>query len=171
MSAILQAADIYLAKANFEDWSSMYQNIWSRPESNRYMLWELTTDEEAAKLRIERTIEYQKTHNTYLVYEKLSGQAIGFAGLEIIVPCVFQETGIALGPDYMGKGYGKQILRLLLKYAASLGGKEFFYSTRAANTASVALALSCGFTYHHSLPKQDPRNGESYELVYYRKTL
>ena len=73
-----------------------------------------------------------------------SGQAIGFAGVEEIAPHIYQDAGIALGPEYVGKGYGKQILRLLLEYCAStMGGEEFYYSTQAVNQASRALALSC----------------------------
>ena len=167
MSSILSSADVYLSKAKFEDWSPLYYNIWSRPESNRYMLWNLTTDEDAAKLRMERTMEYQKTHHAYTIYLTTSHQAIGFAGLVEVEPRIWEDTGIALGPDYVGRGYGKQILRLLLDYVTSLGGEKFIYTTRAANTASIALALSCGFTYDRSEQKQDPRNGESYELQYY----
>lgn len=167
MTSILSSTDIYLDKAKFEDWSSLYHNIWSRPESNRYMLWDLTTDEDAAKLRMERTIEYQKSHHAYTIYHSASSQAIGFAGLVEVEPHIWEDTGIALGPDFVGRGYGKQVLKLLLDYVKSLYGEKFIYTTRAANTASIALALSCGFTYDRSEQKQDPRNGESYELQYY----
>ena len=171
MTSILSSTDIYLSKAEFVDWFSLYHNIWSRPESNRYMLWNLTTNEDDAKLRMERTIEYQKTHHAYTIYTMTSRQAIGFAGLAEIEPHIWEDTGIALGSDYTGKGYGKQVLKLLLDSVKSLGGEKFIYSTRAANTASIALALSCGFTYDRSEQKQDPRNGEPYELQYYYKNL
>ena len=79
---------------------------------------------------------------------------------------------IALGPEYVGKGYGKQILRLLLEYCAStMGSEEFYYSTQAVNQASRALALSCGFSYHHSEQRIDLQSGEPYELEVYHKKL
>lgn len=53
---------------------------------------------------------YQENHDTWLVYEKKSGQAIGFAGVEETAPHIYQDVGIALGPKYVGKGYGKHIL-------------------------------------------------------------
>lgn len=31
------------------DWKEMYCNVWSRPESAKYMAWNLTTSEENAK--------------------------------------------------------------------------------------------------------------------------
>lgn len=37
------------------------------------MEWTVTTSEEAAKIRIVKTIAFQKEHDTYLVYEKSSG--------------------------------------------------------------------------------------------------
>lgn len=171
MQVLLETDDLLLKKAEFEDWQAMYRNVWSRPETARYMAWYVTTDEEDAKVRIQKTIKYQENHDTWLVYEKKSGQAIGFAGVEEIKPHIYQEASIALGPEYVGKGYGKQILRLLLEYCRSLGGQEFYYFTRANNEASKALALSCGFACQYTEKKTDLRNGESYELEIYHKKI
>lgn len=66
---------------------------------------------------------------------------------------------------------GRQILQLLLEYCSSLGGKEFYYSTRSNNEASKSLALSCGFTYQYAEKKIDLRNGEPYELEVYHKEI
>lgn len=168
----MEAEDIFLGKARLEDWEAMYKNVWSRPETARFMLWQVTEDEDAAKERMRRTILFQETHDTYLVYEKKSAQAIGFAGVAEVGPGIYEEMGIALGPEYVGRGYGKQILRLLIKYCTNiLHGKEFFYRTRADNEASRALALSCGFTYRQSEQKQDPKTGEEYKLEVYIKRL
>lgn len=135
------------------------------------MYWKLTTDEAEAKERIQRTVAWQQDHDAWLVYEKKSGQAIGFAGIKEIRPHIYEDAGIALGPEYVGKGYGKQILQLLMEYCISLGGLEFHYSTRAANQASRALAVSAGFVYQYSEEKTDSRNGEVYELQMYKKNL
>ena len=79
---MLETQDLILDKAKPSDWRDMYQNVWSRPESARYMLWRVTTSEQDAQLRMQKTIAFQKNHDTYLVYEKESGKAIGFAGVE-----------------------------------------------------------------------------------------
>lgn len=166
----METKDILLGKANFEDWEALYRNVWSRPETARYMQWRVTESEEAARERMLKTIAYQKDHDTYLVYEKKTGQAIGFAGIEEISPRICQDTGIALGPEYVGRGFGKQILQLLLEYCAkTLGCKEFYYSTRANNTASKALAESCGFTFRYAKQKTDLRSGKPYKLEVYSK--
>ncbi len=168
---VMETRDLILGKAKYEDWESMYRNVWSRPETAAYMAWTVTADEEAAKERIRRAIAWQENHDTWLVYGKNSGQAIGFAGVEEIRPSVYQDTGIALGPEYVGRGYGKQILEMLIKYCISLGGKEFIYSARAGNLAAKALALSCGFIYQYSEQKTDRRSGKPYELETYKKEL
>ena len=168
----METNDLLLKKATPEDWEAMYRNVWSRPEAARYMQWQITTSAVDAQARMPRTIAWQTNHDTYLVYEKSSDQAIGFAGVEEIAPQIYQDASIALGPEYVGKGYGKQILQLLLKHCATtLGGKEFYYSTRSVNQASRALARSCGFSYHHSEEKTDLRNGAPYELEVYWKQL
>lgn len=167
----MESKDIILRKASYEDWKALYQNVWSREETARYMYWRVTTSEEDAKERICKTMEYQKDHDTYLVCDKKSGEPIGFAGVRETEPHVYHETGIALGPEYVGKGYGKQILQLLLEHCRRLGGEVFYYSLRAKNTASRALAVSCGFAYQYSEQRKDLRNGESYVLEVYMKKI
>ncbi len=169
--AVMETRDLILRKAVYEDWKSMYLNVWSRPETARYMVWRVTADEVGTKERIERTIAWQKTHDAWLVCVKDSGEAVGFGGVKRLGPDSWGETGIALGPEYVGRGYGRQVLLMMMKYCRSLGGREFFYSTRAANEASRALALCCGLVYGHSEQRIDPRNGEVYEAEIYRKDL
>lgn len=48
----LETDNLILKKAEFEDWKSMYRNVWSRPETAEHMAWCVTTDEEDAKARI-----------------------------------------------------------------------------------------------------------------------
>lgn len=168
---MLETKDLILAKAKFEDWRTMYRNVWSRPETARFMLWKVTENEEEAKARMHRTILYQETHEAFLIYEKLHGQAIGFAGIGELEPGIYTDTGIAIGPEFVGRGYGKQTLELLLRYCSmQLHGKEFRYTTRSENAASKALALSCGFIYQYSREKMS-ESGERYEIETYIRKL
>ena len=123
--AVMETRDLILRKAVYEDWKSMYLNVWSRPETARYMVWRVTADEVGAKERIERTIAWQKTHDAWLVCVKDSGEAVGFGGVKRLGPDSWGETGIALGPEYVGRGYGRQVLLMMMKYCRSLGGREF----------------------------------------------
>lgn len=167
----LETPDLLLRKARLEDWQDLYRNVWSRPEAARYMVWRVSETEQDARERMERTVAFHQQHDVYLIEEKKSGQVIGFTGLERLGPHSFQEAGIVLGPDFTGKGYGKQILALLLDWAAALGGREFFYSTRSENRASIGLARSFGFLYQSREDKIDQRTGLHYWLERYRKEL
>ena len=169
---MIETESLILDKAKFSDWKEMYRNIWSQPESARYMAWSITTSEEAAKIRIVKTIAFQKEHDTYVVYEKSSGKAIGFAGVEKLEPCIYQEAGICLGTNYVGKGFGRQILQGLIQYCKEqFGAKEFIYSTRDENTASNRLAKSFGFLLISSAAKIDSKDGHSYNLLQYSLKL
>ena len=169
---MIETESLILDKAKFSDWKEMYRNIWSQPESARYMAWSITTSEEAAKIRIVKTIAFQKEHDTYVVYEKSSGKAIGFAGVEKLEPCIYQEAGICLGPNYVGKGFGRQILQGLIQYCKEqFGATEFIYSTRDENTASNRLAKSFGFLLISSAAKIDSKDGHSYNLLQYSLKL
>ncbi len=169
---MIETESLILDKAKFSDWKDMYENVWSQPESAKYMLWNITRSEEDAKIRIMKTIAFQKDHDTYLVYKKAGGRAIGFAGVEKIRPYVYQETGICLGPDYVGKGLGRQIVQGLIRYCKeTFGAKEFIYSTREENKSSNGLAKSLGFTMISSTPKTDIRDGHCYNYLRYSLKL
>ena len=169
---MIETESLILDKATFSDWAEMYHNVWSQPESARYMEWTITTSKEAAKIRIAKTIAFQKEHDTYLVYEKTSGKAIGFAGVEKIAPYIYQEAGICLGPSYVGKGFGRQILQGLIQYCREqFGAKEFIYSVRDENTASNRLAKSFGFSLISSAAKTDSKDSHQYNLLRYSLKL
>ena len=170
---MMETPDLILDKAKLSDWRDMYRNVWSHPESARYMLWSPTTDEADAKPRMERTIAFQKEHDTtYLVYEKATGKAIGFAGVKKVAEGIYEESGICLGPDYVGRGYGRQILRALIQYCKERhGAVEFRYTTRAENVASVALARSFGFALTEEETRIDDRDGQSYQWLKYSLKL
>ncbi len=170
---MLETNDLILRKAVLEDWQNMYRNIWSCPESAKYMAWSVTSSEEDAFARMERTIIFQATHDYHwTIVEKKSGQAIGWAGMELLKPGVWGETGIAIGPNFINRGYGKQILNALTNYARDqLGAIRFSACCNSENTASKRVLLSCEFSYTHSEEVIHHRDQVPYTLDYYAKDL
>lgn len=160
---------LILRKAEFPDWEQMYRNVWQHAETARYMLWSVTVDEDAAKERMRRTIAFQREHCAWIVCEKASGQAIGFAGFRN-ENGVSEDTGICVGPAFVGKGYGKEILNKLVRISTEeYGARGFLVSCRSENAASRGMILGCGFRFSHQEPRVDPRNGAPYTLEFYRK--
>ena len=169
---MIETKDLILRKAMFEDWRDMYERVWSREETARYMLWEVTRCEEDAKSRMERTVQFQQVNPTaFLVCERKNGRAIGFAGIKEIREGVYEDCGVAVGPEYVGKGYGKQVLNALVELVfGELGADRFICSCRAENEASRRLQLSCGFWFSHTEDRTDPRDGMPYVVEFYELT-
>ncbi len=163
---VLEAKDVILKKGVFEDWKDLLENIWSSEETSRYMLWSPTYTEDEAKDRMNRTLDFEQKHKyALLIYEKKSMKAIGFAAMKEIEPGVYDEMGIGLGPSFVGKGYGKQVLIALITEAfVNCGATKFLASNRSQNIASKRLQMSVGFVYDHSEDKIDPRNDEPYTI-------
>lgn len=164
----IETHDIVLKKASMDDVKALYENIWSQEESAKYMLWTPTKDIQEAKERMKRTIEFQKNNLAYTVFEKKSGQAIGFAGMKEIEDRVYEDCGIGIGLKFIGLGYGKQILMALVKYCfEDLGAIKIICSCRTENIASKKLQQSCGFNYTHSESMVDKRDGLNYMVDFY----
>ena len=169
---MIETKDLVIAKGKQEDWKDMYENVWSHAETARYMQWRVTTSEADAQSRMARTIDWQRTHDGYLVYEKRSGRAIGFAGVERIDAETCGETGIALGPAYVRRGYGRQIVTALCRYCRETYGARYFrYCAREKNAASRALAVSLGFAQTGAEDRTDERDGLPYRIVVYQKEI
>ncbi len=169
---MLETKDLVLRKAKLEDWKEMYLNVWRHQDCARHMMWRVCGSEAEAKSRIEKTIEFQKNHDTYAVCEKESSAVIGFAGVECVAEGIFTETGICIGADFQGKGYGKQVLTCLIEYVKDqFGAKEFLFSAREANEAAKGLASSLGFVFIGSEEKTDMRKRQTYTLQKYRLVL
>ncbi|MBO4679447.1 MAG: GNAT family N-acetyltransferase, partial [Lachnospiraceae bacterium] len=162
----LETKDLILRKARPEDWKDMYENLWSHPESARYMRWSITTSEEDAKARAIRSRDFQRGQKyVFFIEEKASGKAIGFAGMVEESEGVYDETGIAIGPEFTGKGYGKQVLKALVDEAfENCGATEFHTSNWVQNDVSRKLQESMGFKYSHKEFRVHPETGEEYIL-------
>ncbi len=165
---ILETQDLILKKCEFADWKDLYHNIWRHEESTKYMLWRVTTSEEAAKERMRKCLAAQeKSPYNWTVFEKRSGQAIGWAVMKEVENGIFEDQGIAIGPAFTGKGYGKQIVNAMVDFVRDkLGAKKMILSYRSQNVASRKMQEACGFVYSHSEEKIDPRDGQPYEVVY-----
>lgn len=169
---MLETEDLILAPARQTDWQDMYENVWSRPESARYMAWKVTESPEQARERMARTIAWEQSHEgCMLVYLKRTGRAIGFAGAQEIGPGEWEECGICLGPDFVGRGYGGQILQALMDDSRARGGRYFYYTSRDTNRASLALARSRGFTPFCARAGRDERDGGVYVSLTLRRKL
>ena len=169
----IETARLCLRKSRMEDWRDLYEAVWSRPEAARHMFWSVTADEESARARMERTLAWERTHPfKYSVEEKASGRVIGWAGIEPLDAESWGETGIALGPEFWRRGYGREILETLCAFCrGELGAKRFVASAREKNLASRALIGRCGFVFDHGEARVDERNGESYRMLVYVRDL
>lgn len=169
---MLETKDLRLDKAKPEDWQAMYRNVWSRPESFRYMLPELSPNEAEAQERMSRTVAFQSEHTTaYTVFLKSTGEAIGFTGIGPVEGDIWEETGICIGPDFWRRGYGWQILQALLAHAKELGAKTFVYSSWEENKASRSLAEKAGFKQYAAERRTRPHDGREYTLIKYKMEL
>jgi len=168
---MLETRDLILKSGSASDWEALFRNLWSQASVFQYMFTKPCLTEDAAR---RKTAAYAQMHgqvNTeFFVYEKTSGAAIGIAGIKELRPGVYTVTDIALGSDFSGRGYGKQILCVLIQLAFELlSASQLQYDCFRENEASRRLALSCGFRYSHSQEAELKKNGETVILDYYIK--
>ena len=83
---------------------------------------------------------------TYWLYA--DGVPVGFGKLRHCLTDALQKVGGHIGygiaPQYRGKGYGKELLRLLIGKAYDIGIARVLVTIRLDNKASQAVALANG---------------------------
>lgn len=151
---------IVLRKAREEDWKSMLENVWGNEAVYRWMLYQPTFTEEDAKERCRRSIQYQKDHYAWFVALKETDEAVGLCALRENEPGHYEEAGICIAPKCQGKGYGKEIVSLLLDLGfMKLGAEDFRYGYFQENEKSRKVAEHFGFRYDRSEEMTRPWDG------------
>ncbi len=126
-------------------------------ERKVYALAPTETDEDA-KDRMKRTIAFEeKPENKYalFVYLKKTGEAIGFAGMRELERGIYEETGIALGPEFVQKGYGRQILRHFLRRRENWEQKEFHACNRTGNACVQSVTAVMWICIRFTVRRKD----------------
>ena len=157
---ILEGERIRLRKARESDWSSMLRNVWGDEAVYRWMLYQPTLTEEGARERCLRSMAFQKGHPAWFVCLKDTDEAIGLCAIKEIDKGHFEESGICIGTEHQGRGYGKEIVSLLLALAfQQLGAEDFRYGYFRDNEKSRRLAEHFGFQYEKTYELTRPWDG------------
>ena len=164
----IETKDLILRKAVIEDAEKIYNNYWKHEETAKYMNWSTCKNLEEANERLGKAIEFQIGKPAYFVYEKLTNEPIGMAGVKEVDDGVYEDAGIGIGPKFVGKGYGKQILNCLIDYVfIELNGKKLICSCNSENIPSARLQQACGLKFTHREKTTRKKDGLEYMSEYY----
>ncbi len=156
----LTGAHIVLRKARMDDYRSMLKHVWGDKDVYRWMLFQPTLAEADAIERCRRSIQYQKDHLAWFVAIKDTDEAAGLCAIRENEPGHYEESGICIGTAFQGKGYGKEIVSLLLELAfLELGAEDLRYGYFQDNVKSKKAAEHFGFVYDRSEEMIRPWDG------------
>lgn len=165
MYETLEGEHIVLRKAKETDWQSMLANVWGDEAVYRWMLYQPTLTEAEAVERCRRSIGYQKENCAWFVALKDTDEAIGMCAVREYEPARWEEAGICIGTKHQGKGYGKEIVALLLDFVfRKTGAKDCRYGYFHDNAKSGKLAESFGFRYDRSYDLTRPWDGKVLQI-------
>ncbi|MCR5566542.1 MAG: GNAT family N-acetyltransferase [Clostridiales bacterium] len=161
MYETLEGEHIRLRKAKETDWHTMLENVWGDEAVYRWMLFQPTLTEEEAVERCRRSINYQKENYAWFVALKDTDEAVGLCAVREYEPGRWEECGICIGTKCQGKGYGKEIVSLLLDLVfVKLSASDCRYGYFRDNERSKKVAESFGFRYDRSYDLTRPWDGE-----------
>lgn len=159
---------ICLRKATREDTVQIWKNVWSNENIASMMLWPATKSLEGAKVRMERTIDFQSRYLTFFVCLSETDEPIGLAGVRVVSEGVYEECGIAISEKYQGQGYGKETVMALNHLVFDiLNGEKVTYGCFQQNVKSANLCKCLGYIYTHSLEGVRDWDGFRYVADYY----
>ena len=160
MYETLEGEHIRLRKARETDWRSMFISVWGNEAVYSRMLFQPTLTEEEAVDRCRRSMNYQQENYAWFVALKDTDEAIGLCAIGEDGPGHWEERGIGIGTAFHGKGYGKEIVALLLELVfMKLGAADCRYGYFQDNVPSKKVAESFGFRYDRSYDLTRPWDG------------
>ncbi len=108
---------LLLAKGRPGDWRDLYENVWSHPETARYMYWSVTEDPADAPARMQRTIGRRTTAGA-----SMKSRAVRPSALQIWIRSMRRPARRAespLGRASLGRAMEPRSCRLCLIGRAS----------------------------------------------------
>lgn len=143
--------------------------IWNSDEAfGRY--YNASPIREESEKNAEKLIE-EHSDKTYRFAIRSIGNDdfLGICAVEDIVwPHRVGWVSIALGPDFHGKGYGKEAMELLLNYAFNeLNLHRIQLSVFSYNSAALKLYESLGFKHEGTFREWMQRDGKRHDMHLY----
>jgi len=119
--------------------------------------------EEFVQLRL---VSNDETESFFAI--EMGGEYVGYGGLMNLKNSnrVF-ELGIVIGDRrYWNRGYGKEIVRLLLQHGfCKLGGRKIELTTHQRNERALACFSACGFREHRRIHGATLFDGQYVDMI------
>ncbi|UIP26750.1 GNAT family N-acetyltransferase [Photobacterium sp. TLY01] len=105
---------------------------------------------------------------TLVIKEKASGEKVGITGF--FVDQGIAEMGYLLMPEFYGKGYGTESLRVVIDWAEEELGLALFRAVvTEGNIASERVLEKCGFRLQEKIPEAYEIGGQLYADHIYQR--
>ncbi len=160
--------NIVLRKAEESDLNELYHNLWSSNDVAEYLFWQVSDSLEDAAKRLDRTIKYQTHHHGFVIAYAKTDEVIGITGVYEYEPFCYRESGLCIGDNFQGKGYGKETLEALMYVVFILLKADVFrYSCVSENIRSKNLCKKYGFKYFESKKEIRKRDNKEFIIDYF----
>lgn len=136
--------DVYDLLQSLPSEENGFMNGMAGKSREEYRAWLCRSAMNAEKTEIEDGWRVPQT--VYWLY--VDGRPVGMAKLRLFLTDALRHSGGNIGyaivPDARGKGYATELLRLVLKEAATKGIDRALITVNNSNPASIRVALKCG---------------------------
>ncbi|MFW5748278.1 MAG: GNAT family N-acetyltransferase [Chloroflexota bacterium] len=173
MHSIWQGKRVRLRALELDDWRFFFS--WNDTETGRMVHYvefpqSAASAEEWVKKEANKSPQNDQMH---LMIETLDGHRVG-----IINPHTTDRRtgtfsyGIAVHPDYRGRGYASEAICLLMRYFFDeLRYQKCTIDLYSYNVASIALHERLGFTQEGRLRRMIFTNGQFFDQLFYGMTI
>ena len=158
---------VFLRQLQPEDQERMLDILTSDRVNKTYMLPDFAHREDALPL-FQRLMNMSQGSETFVRAIALEDGLIGFMN-QVEAENGSIELGYVIHPDFHGRGYMTQALKLGFEMLFNLGYQEVITGAFSTNAASIRVMEKCGMTKLTKTDQIDFR-GKTHTCVYYSKT-
>lgn len=107
----------------------------------------------------------ERGYGTSAIFEKSSGDFVGFCGVIHAPENDFDEIIYALAQPYWGKGYATEVARVMLTYVFQISELDEIYATISSeNTVSLRMMKKLKMRYEKDIEEEDGSVTKYYKI-------
>ena len=157
---------VFLRSILPEDRERMLDILTSEKVNKTYMIPDFPEREAAVPL-FQRLMDMSQSGSKYVRAIDLDGGLIGFVN-QVDLEDLTIELGYVIHPDFHGKGYMTDALKLAIGEMSEKGCTQVITGAFSTNAASIRVMEKCGMERMAKTDEIDYR-GVKHTCVYYRK--
>ena len=154
--------DRLIIKSMREEYSSLCFSIWLDDEMGKYLSDPTRANASESYMNFAKGIEDDESWYPFVAFLKDSNEFVGTGSLVAMEDSTHWDLGYCIHKKYWRQGYATELIKALINFGYTQGGRKFTADVAQENIASNTVIKKLGFT----VEKEGCFNKQGTDIIY-----